>query len=152
MQAKVCWGLIFYVFGCGITFQFFHVIFESAVNIDFFILCIQFLSISKRQHSFLARGGGQDQEDCRKVCMKCIIASHFISYTQIVVQVFAAFLKGVSLCHKRLESEKTDLISEVNKLHKEGEVWTLQKSELEMTLAELSAENSQLRDELQTKV
>lgn len=53
---------------------------------------------------------------------------------------------------KRLESEKTELISELNKLHKEQEVWAVQRSELEMTQAELSAENAQLRSELNNKV
>ena len=53
---------------------------------------------------------------------------------------------------KRLESEKTELILEVNKLHKEQEMWAVEKSELKMTLAEVSAENTQLRDELRTKV
>lgn len=55
----------------------------------------------------------------------------------------------LSLCFKRLESEKSKLISEVSKLHQEQENWTLQKSELKMSLAELSAENNQLRNELQ---
>ena len=53
---------------------------------------------------------------------------------------------------KRLESEKTELIFEVNKLHKEQEMWAVARSELNMTLAEVSAENTQLRDELRTKV
>lgn len=56
------------------------------------------------------------------------------------------------VCENRLESEKTELISELNKLHKEKEVWALQRSELEMTQAELSAENTQLRSELNSKV
>ena len=56
------------------------------------------------------------------------------------------------LCQNRLECEKTELITELNKLHKEKEAWALQKSELEMTQAELSAENSQLRSELNNKV
>lgn len=56
------------------------------------------------------------------------------------------------LCQNRLEYEKTELITELNKLHKEKETWALQKSELEMTQAELSAENSQLRSELNSKV
>ena len=57
------------------------------------------------------------------------------------------------ICHKRLESEKNDLISKVRKLQKDQEMWTSQKSELEMSVSELSAENMQLRVELQsTKV
>jgi len=52
----------------------------------------------------------------------------------------------------RLESEKTELISELNKLRKEKEVWAIQRSELEMTQAELDAENTQLRSELNNKV
>lgn len=52
----------------------------------------------------------------------------------------------------RLESEKTELISELNKLRKEKEVWAIQRSELEMTQAELDAENTQLRSELNSKV
>ena len=52
----------------------------------------------------------------------------------------------------RLESEKTELISELNKLRKEKEVWAIQRSELEMTQAELDAENTQLRSELNRKV
>ena len=57
------------------------------------------------------------------------------------------------ICHKRLESEKNDLISEVRKLQKDQEMWTSQKSELEMSVSELNAENMQLRVELQsTKV
>ena len=52
----------------------------------------------------------------------------------------------------RLESEKTELMSELNKLRKEKEVWAIQRSELEMTQAELDAENTQLRSELNSKV
>ena len=52
----------------------------------------------------------------------------------------------------RLESEKTELMSELNKLRKEKEVWAIQRSELEMTQAELDAENSQLRSELNSEV
>lgn len=52
----------------------------------------------------------------------------------------------------RLESEKTALISELNKLRQEKKVWEIQRSELEMTQAELSAENTQLRSELNNKV
>ncbi|XP_020625922.1 MAR-binding filament-like protein 1-1 isoform X2 [Orbicella faveolata] len=52
----------------------------------------------------------------------------------------------------RLESEKTVLISELNKLCKEKEVWAIQRSELEMTQAELSSENTQLRSELNSKL
>jgi len=52
----------------------------------------------------------------------------------------------------RLESEKTELISELNKLRKEKEVWAIQRSELEMTQAELDAENTQLRSELNNKL
>lgn len=53
----------------------------------------------------------------------------------------------------RLESEKNDLISKVRKLQKDQEMWTSQKSELEMSVSELNAENMQLRVELQsTKV
>lgn len=52
----------------------------------------------------------------------------------------------------RLESEKTVLISELNKLCKEKEVSAIQQSELEMTQAELSSENTQLRSELNSKV
>lgn len=52
----------------------------------------------------------------------------------------------------RIESEKTVLISELNKLRKEKEVWAIQRSELEMTQAELSSENTQLRSELNSKV
>ena len=44
------------------------------------------------------------------------------------------------------------LISELNKLRKEKELWVNQRSELEMTQAELSAENTQLRRELNSKV
>lgn len=51
-----------------------------------------------------------------------------------------------------LESEKTELMSELNKLRKEKEVWAIQRSELEMTQAELDAENAQLRSELNSKV
>lgn len=52
----------------------------------------------------------------------------------------------------RLESEKTTLLSELNKLRQEKKVWAIQRSELEMTQAELSAENTQLRSELNSKV
>ena len=52
----------------------------------------------------------------------------------------------------RLESEKTALISELNKLRQEKKVWEIQRSELEMTQAELSVENTQLRTELNSKV
>ena len=52
----------------------------------------------------------------------------------------------------RLESEKTALISELNKLRQEKKVWEIQRSELEMTQTELSAENTQLRSELNNKV
>ena len=43
-------------------------------------------------------------------------------------------------------------MSELNKLRKEKEVWAIQRSELEMTQAELDAENTQLRSELNSKV
>ena len=57
------------------------------------------------------------------------------------------------VCHKRLEAEKVDLISKVSKMHNEQGEWNLQKSELEMSLTELNAENTQLRSRLQsTKV
>lgn len=56
------------------------------------------------------------------------------------------------VCQNRLETEKIALMTELNKLQKEKEVWALQRSELEMTQAELSAENSQLRSELNSKV
>lgn len=52
----------------------------------------------------------------------------------------------------RLESEKTALLSELNKLRQEKKVWAIQRSELEMTQAELSAENTQLRSELNSKL
>lgn len=51
----------------------------------------------------------------------------------------------------RLESEKTELTTELHKLQEKQQVWSLQRSELRMTLAELRAENSQLRDELKTR-
>ncbi|KAK2564395.1 hypothetical protein P5673_011822 [Acropora cervicornis] len=50
----------------------------------------------------------------------------------------------------RLEAEKVDLISRVSKMHNEQGEWCLQKSELEMSLAELNAENTQLRSQLQS--
>ena len=52
----------------------------------------------------------------------------------------------------RLESEKSALLSELNKLRQEKKVWDIQRSELEMSQAELSAENTQLRSELNNKV
>nr|XP_058945084.1 cingulin-like protein 1 isoform X5 [Pocillopora verrucosa] len=51
----------------------------------------------------------------------------------------------------RLESEKTELIKEIHKLQEEQQAWSIQRSELRMTLAELSAENSQLRDQLKKR-
>ncbi|XP_027059467.1 cingulin-like protein 1 isoform X3 [Pocillopora damicornis] len=51
----------------------------------------------------------------------------------------------------RLESEKTELIKEIHKLQEEQQAWSIQRSELRMTLAELSAESSQLRDQLKKR-
>ena len=53
---------------------------------------------------------------------------------------------------QRLESEKTELLSQVSDLQNEQNVWLLQRSELEMTQAELVAENTQLRRDLTSKV
>jgi len=69
------------------------------------------------------------------------------------VLLLHGYLLTVLVCVlNRLESEKTVLISDLNKLHKEKEVWAIQRSELQMTQAELSAENTQLRRELNSKV
>ena len=49
----------------------------------------------------------------------------------------------------RLETDKAELLSQVDKLQNEQETWDLQKSELQMSQAELEAENQEMRAKVQ---